>query len=94
MNTGGNAGGTLSPYLTPLLSSWFIAQYGDDVGWRLSLAIAGPIVVAGAALWLGVSPPFDPDGKPGKRDRRDLRGEDGDVSQREESPRHVVPPFG
>jgi ACS family D-galactonate transporter-like MFS transporter len=56
MNTGGNAGGTLSPYLTPLLSLFFIEHYGADVGWRLSLAIAGVIVAAGAAFWWGVDP--------------------------------------
>jgi MFS family permease len=61
MNTGGNAGGTLSPYLTPVFSTFFITRYGDDVGWRLSLAIAGAIVVAGAALWWGVIPPVDSD---------------------------------
>ncbi len=61
MNTGGNAGGTLSPYLTPLFSSFFVTHYGSDVGWRLSLAIAGAIVVAGAALWWGVNPPVDSD---------------------------------
>ena len=59
MNTGGNAGGTLSPFLTPLFSGWLTVHYGPDLGWRLSLAIAGVIVVAGAALWLGVSPPVD-----------------------------------
>jgi len=61
MNTGGNAGGTLSPYLTPLFSTFFITHYGNDVGWRLSLAIAGAIVVGGAALWWGVNPPVDSD---------------------------------
>jgi MFS transporter, ACS family, D-galactonate transporter len=59
MNTGGNAGGTLSPYLTPLFSGWLAGRYGADAGWRLSLAIAGAIVVAGAALWCGVDPPLD-----------------------------------
>ncbi len=54
MNTGGNAGGTLSPYLTPLLSGLFAAHYGANSGWRLGLAIAGAVVVAGAALWWGV----------------------------------------
>jgi MFS transporter, ACS family, D-galactonate transporter len=64
MNTGGNAGGTLSPYLTPVLSSFFVTHYGDDVGWRLSLAIAGVVVVAGAALWWGVHPPGESDAEP------------------------------
>jgi MFS family permease len=54
MNTGGNAGGTLSPYLTPVLSGFFAAHYGPDIGWRLSLGVAGLIVVAGAAFWWGV----------------------------------------
>jgi MFS family permease len=57
MNTGGNAGGTLSPYLTPLFGGLLAAHYGADSGWRLSLAIAGVVVVAGAALWWGVNPP-------------------------------------
>ena len=54
MNMGGNAGGTLSPTLTPLLAGIFAKQYGPDLGWRLSLAIAGGIVIAGAALWWGI----------------------------------------
>lgn len=57
MNTGGNIGGTLSPTLTPFLGKLFAEHYGADVGWRLSLAVAGGIVVAGAALWLGVDSP-------------------------------------
>jgi MFS family permease len=65
MNTGGNAGGTLSPYLTPLFSAFFVTHYGNDLGWRLSLAIAGAIVVAGAALWWGVNPPVESDQKSG-----------------------------
>ena len=54
MNTGGNAGGTLSPVLTPVLSAFFAASYGPDLGWRLSLAVAGIIAIAGAAFWWGV----------------------------------------
>jgi MFS family permease len=54
MNTGGNAGGTLSPALTPILSAFFAAHYGPDLGWRLSLGVAGIIVIAGAAFWWGV----------------------------------------
>jgi hypothetical protein len=54
MNTGGNAGGTLSPYLTPVLSAFFAARFGPDLGWRLSLGIAGVIVIAGAAAWWGI----------------------------------------
>ena len=56
MNTGGNAGGTLSPYLTPLMGMVFAGQFGDDLGWRLSLGVAGVVVAAGAAFWWGVDP--------------------------------------
>jgi MFS family permease len=55
MNTGGNAGGTLSPYVTPLLSTYFAQHYGTALGWRMSLAVAGVIALVGAALWWGVS---------------------------------------
>ncbi len=57
MNTGGNAGGALSPYLTPLLSTYFTVRYGPDLGWRLGLAVAGIVSVAGAGLWFGITPP-------------------------------------
>ena len=56
MNMGGNAGGTLSPYLTPLLGAVFARKYGPELGWRLSLAIAGAVSVAGALLWFGIRP--------------------------------------
>lgn len=57
MNTGGNAGGTLSPYLTPLLSELLAGRYGAGLGWRLSLATAGVIALAGGLLWWCVHPP-------------------------------------
>lgn len=56
MNTGGNLGGTLSPYVTPLLGGIFAQHYGPDAGWRMGLAVAGGIVIAGALLWWGVRP--------------------------------------
>jgi MFS family permease len=56
MNTGGNAGGTLSPALTPIMSALFSAHFGPELGWRLSLGIAGIIVIAGAAFWWGIGP--------------------------------------
>jgi len=55
MNTGGNAGGTLSPYLTPLLGGYFAAHFGEGLGWRLGLSVAGAISILGATLWWGVS---------------------------------------
>jgi MFS family permease len=57
MNTGGNAGGTLSPYLTPLLSAYFAQRFGESVGWRMGLSVAGAISLVGAALWWGVGMP-------------------------------------
>ena len=54
MNMGGNAGGLLSPIATPLLSAYFAKQYGESLGWRLGLAVAGVVSVVGALLWFGV----------------------------------------
>jgi MFS family permease len=65
MNLGGNAGGSLAPYLTPLLGGLFAASYGSDLGWRMSLAVAGGIAVAGAALWVGVDQPAASDPRKG-----------------------------
>jgi ACS family glucarate transporter-like MFS transporter len=57
MNTGGNAGGAISPYLTPLLSGLIAERYGADFGWRLGLAVAGIIVFVGGGLWWFIHPP-------------------------------------
>jgi ACS family glucarate transporter-like MFS transporter len=54
MNMGGNAGGLLSPVATPLMSTYFASHFGEAVGWRLSLAVAGAVSVVGALLWFGV----------------------------------------
>jgi MFS family permease len=67
MNTGGNAGGFLSPWVTPALSLFLTGHYGAELGWRLSLGIAGLIVAAGAAFWWGVDP-----GKPLKESAKDF----------------------
>jgi hypothetical protein len=45
--------------VTPLLSTFFAARYGEGLGWRLSLAVAGVIVIAGGALWWWVEPAKD-----------------------------------
>ena len=47
MNTGCNVGGTISPWVTPWLATM--------VGWKLSMALAGGVAVAGAAAWLSVT---------------------------------------
>ncbi len=56
MNTGGNAGGTLSPYVTPALSEWIAGYYGQELGWRLSLSVAGIIAFVGGILWWMIRP--------------------------------------
>ncbi len=48
MNTGGNAGGLLSPVLAPQLSHYF--------GWQVGMGLAGVVAVGGALLWLGIDP--------------------------------------
>jgi sugar phosphate permease len=51
LNTGGNVGGFLAPWVTPLLS-----QY---IGWQKSILVAGLFCVIGAGLWAGVNPSAD-----------------------------------
>jgi MFS family permease len=63
MNTGGNTGGTLSPWILPLLGGFFARQYGSDMGWRMSMSVAGVVVIFGAALWWGISPREDDPGQ-------------------------------
>jgi len=43
VNTGGNAGGMLAPFVTPLLSS--------ILGWSGAISIAGGLCLSGAILW-------------------------------------------
>jgi MFS family permease len=57
MNFGGNAGGLLSPVVTPWLSEQLAGRYGTSVGWRVSLMVAGAVAIAGALLWIGVKTP-------------------------------------
>lgn len=45
-NTGGNAGGALAPYFTPLLSERF--------GWPVGIGVGGVVCLLGAACWLGI----------------------------------------
>jgi MFS family permease len=56
MNAGGNLGGSLSPTVAPFLGGIFAQHYGEDTGWRMALAVAGVVVIAGSALWMGVRP--------------------------------------
>jgi MFS family permease len=46
MNTGGNAGGLISPVLAPKLSELF--------GWQWGMGIASLVALVGAILWVGV----------------------------------------
>lgn len=47
-NTGGNIGGLLAPYATPVISAW--------LGWQSGIALASLFCLVGAALWLWVRP--------------------------------------
>lgn len=53
MNFGSNIGGFVSPALTPILAAHW--------GWKSALYVAAAISMLSAGLWLGVSPPRDPD---------------------------------
>jgi ACS family glucarate transporter-like MFS transporter len=48
LNMGGNLGGVLSPWVTPLV--------GRRIGWIPALDIGAAVSIMGACLWLGVSP--------------------------------------
>jgi MFS family permease len=48
-NTGGNVGGLLAPYATPVISGW--------LGWQSGIAVASAFCLVGAALWIWVRPP-------------------------------------
>jgi MFS family permease len=53
-NTGGNAGGLLAPYLTPLV--------GQQFGWGYAMGLGGAVCLAGVVLWFWVDPNECPDG--------------------------------
>jgi ACS family glucarate transporter-like MFS transporter len=47
-NTGGNLGGSLAPYGTAFISALF--------GWKVGIAAAGVVLLAGLTLWLWIDP--------------------------------------
>jgi len=47
-NTGGNIGGTLAPYLTPVI--------GEHFGWQYAIGLACLFCLIGAVLWLWIDP--------------------------------------
>src|SRR5204863_9696156 len=55
LNTGGNIGGIIAPYLTPWVAErfkdapWVPTYFGDS--WRLSLYLGSLIVVVGVIVW-------------------------------------------
>jgi sugar phosphate permease len=63
-NTGGNAGGVLSPYLTPLVSKHF--------GWPLGISLGGVACLIGVVMWFWIDPAErfveEPNGEPGERE--------------------------
>lgn len=52
-NTGGNAGGALSPTLTPWISALVIEhwQTTSQTGWAWGMRVAGAVCLAGAVMW-------------------------------------------
>jgi dipeptide/tripeptide permease len=46
LNTGGNGGGMLAPYLTPLI--------GANFGWSAAIGVACVVCGLGGVMWLGI----------------------------------------
>jgi MFS family permease len=55
-NTGGNAGGVLSPTVTPWVSAILVAHYGvsESEGWAWGIRLAAVVCLFGAVLWLWI----------------------------------------
>ncbi len=49
MNTGGNAGGLISPVLTPIMA--------EQIGWTRSIVVACVISLVGGLVWFFITPP-------------------------------------
>jgi ACS family glucarate transporter-like MFS transporter len=47
-NTGGNAGGVLSPYVTPLVGKYF--------GWKAGISLGAVVCLIGVVLWFWIDP--------------------------------------
>jgi sugar phosphate permease len=58
VNTGGNIGGFIAPFLTPIVShavrDYF--EISDTAGWQWGISLAGVMCLSGAALWWEIRP--------------------------------------
>ena len=64
VNTGGNAGGFISPVMTPFVSGLLTPSLGRETAWAWSLRLGCLICLLGAGLWLGIDA-----GGPNRRQR-------------------------
>jgi ACS family glucarate transporter-like MFS transporter len=57
LNTGGNIGGALAPWLTPLVATE-IKNYtqNEKLGWQCGIGLACLFCVIGAVIWLWIVP--------------------------------------
>ncbi len=55
-NTGGNVGGLLAPFLTPLIKNQLPEAWGDLLRWKVALVLSGAYCLVGAVLWLWIDP--------------------------------------
>jgi sugar phosphate permease len=54
VNTGGNAGGFISPVVTPWVGALLTPGLGRELAWAWSLRLGCLICLVGACLWLGI----------------------------------------
>ena len=58
VNTGGNLGGFIAPFLTPIVSHWLRDSFKltDQAGWQCGIALGGMLCLFGAGLWWWIRP--------------------------------------
>jgi MFS transporter, ACS family, D-galactonate transporter len=58
VNTGGNLGGFIAPFLTPRVSHAVRDGFGlsDQAGWQWGITLAGVLCLSGATLWWWIRP--------------------------------------
>src|SRR5262249_25088364 len=57
-NTGGNAGGVLGPWITPVVAGAVTSAFDLDTksGWQWAMSLGSLVAILGALVWLWIAP--------------------------------------